>query len=67
MSDAVIIALIMGIPAMLLALGTFIVSMAGLRRTKTLETRINGRLTELLELTRDSEFAKGLKEGQKPT
>jgi hypothetical protein len=64
MSDAVILALIAGVPATIIALGTFIVAIAGLRKTRDLEVKVDGRLTELLKLTRDSEFAKGLKEGK---
>lgn len=40
MSDAVILALISGTPTALLALGTFIVSICGLRKTKHLERAV---------------------------
>jgi hypothetical protein len=64
MSDAVILALIASVPATIIALGTLLVAVAGLRKTANLEVKVDGRLTELLQITKDSEFAKGLKEGK---
>jgi len=54
-SDAVLIAAIAAIPS---TLGTLI----SLKKLGNLETKVNGRLTELLELNRKSSKAEGVKE-----
>ena len=57
MSDSVLVALIAAVPA------TIGVALGILNRGKlrVVEERLDGRLTELLELTRKAKFAEGVK------
>ncbi len=66
MTDAVEVALIVSVAPTLVALGA--VWLGWLNRTKLTDVghSVDGRLTELLELTRKSSHAEGVRDGKQP-
>jgi len=66
MTDAVTVALIAAIPATIVAAGGLMLGFMNRRKLGDVEQKVDGRLTELLELTRKSSHAEGVKE-QKET
>lgn len=60
MTDAVQIALIAATPPTLVALGAIIISWRNGRKTDELKVTVDGRLSELLEVTATSAEAKGV-------
>lgn len=66
MTDAVEVALIVSVAPTIVALGA--VWLGWINRTKLTEVghSVDGRLTELLELTRKSSHAEGVRDGKQP-
>jgi hypothetical protein len=62
MTDVVIVALIAAVPATIVGTGGLILGFMNRRKLGDVEQKVDGRLTELLELTRKSSHAEGVKE-----
>lgn len=64
MTDAVQIALIVGVPATITALGSLVVSVLNRNKLTEVHTDMNGKLTALLDAHGLAEHAKGVAEGR---
>lgn len=62
MSEPVILALIAGLPAFVVSLGTLAGIIITAFRVKKVHTEINSRMSQLLEITAISSKAEGVKE-----
>jgi hypothetical protein len=64
LTDTVQIAIIVAFPPTIAALGAVYVSYLNRSKLGQVEKQMNGRLTELLDLTRKASLAEGIKEGK---
>lgn len=67
MSDTMataIVAVLVAIPPTLAAIAAYLRSRTNTTEVRSLSSRVNGRLDELLELTRTASYAKGLAAGK---
>jgi hypothetical protein len=64
MSDVVIVAIVAAVPVTIAAILSAWVGLANRSKLGQVETRMDGRLDELLEITRTSSFAAGKKEAR---
>jgi hypothetical protein len=58
--------LLVSIPPTIAALGALLLGWLNSRKLAKVETKVDGRLTELLELTRKSSHAEGVRDGKQP-
>ena len=65
LSEPVQIALIVAVAPTATAICTFILGLVNHSKLEKVEEKVNGRLSELLQLTRKSSRAEGVKEGER--
>jgi len=64
MTDAVQIALIVAIPPTIVAVGGLVVSLLNRKQGQKIEFKVDGKMDELLSLTRSGAHAEGIAEGR---
>lgn len=67
MSDAVLVAIIVGIPATLGAIGSIIVGIRTTRKIEAVHLATNSMKDALVKVTGEEAFARGKKEGEEGT